>query len=198
MIENYRAGVMEQLGIGYDWLRAQREDVILVSMAAFGQAGPDHARMGYGPLMEQLSGLASLTGWGDGRPQLAIGYAYGDPVAATTAAAASLAALLHRRRTGQGQHVDLAQFDVLVALLGEAFVEWDLTGSEPPQTGNSRPGCAPHGAYPCVGDDEWVAIAGRDRCAVAGAAAGDAGPRVGTRLRPRDGRRPLDAVRGAR
>jgi len=159
VIENYRAGVMDRLGIGYDWLRAQREDVILVSMAAFGQTGPDCDRPGYGPVMEQLSGLARLTGWGDGRPQLAIGYAYGDPVAATAAAAASLAALLHRRRTGRGQHVDLAQFDVLVAMIGEAFVEWSLTGSEPQQQGNRRPGCAPHGAYRCAGDDHWVAIA---------------------------------------
>ncbi len=159
VIENYRAGVLDRLGIGYDWLRAQREDVILVSMAAFGQTGPDHARPGYGPVMEQLSGLASLTGWGDGRPQLSTGYAYGDPVAATAAAAASLAALLHRRRTGRGQHVDLAQFDVLVAMIGEAFVEWSQSDREPQQQGNRRPGCAPHGAYPCVGDDHWVAIA---------------------------------------
>ncbi len=159
VIENYRAGVLRQLGIDCDWLRAQREDVILVSMAAFGQTGPDSGRPGSGPVMEELSGLASLTGWGDGRPQLAIGYAYGDPVAATAAAGAAVVALLHRHRTGKGQHVDLAQFDVLVALIGEAFVEWSLTGSEPGQVGNRRPGCAPHGVYPCVGDDEWVAIA---------------------------------------
>jgi crotonobetainyl-CoA:carnitine CoA-transferase CaiB-like acyl-CoA transferase len=159
VIENYRAGVLDRLGIGYDWLRAQREDVILVSMAAFGQTGPDHARPGYGPVMEELSGLASLTGWGDGRPQLAIGYAYGDPVAATAAAAAALAALHQRRRSGRGQHVDLAQFDVLVAMIGEAFVEWSVTGSEPLQQGNRRSGCAPHGVYACAGIDEWVAIA---------------------------------------
>jgi crotonobetainyl-CoA:carnitine CoA-transferase CaiB-like acyl-CoA transferase len=159
VIENYRAGVLDRLGIGYEWLRAQRGDVILVSMAAFGQTGPDCERPGYGPVMEELSGLASLTGWGDGRPQLALGYAYGDPVAAAAAAAASLAALLHRRRTGRGQHVDLAQFDVLVAMIGEAFTEWSRTGREPAQQGNRRPGCAPHGVYPCAGVDEWVAIA---------------------------------------
>jgi crotonobetainyl-CoA:carnitine CoA-transferase CaiB-like acyl-CoA transferase len=159
VIENYRAGVLDRLGIGYDWLRAQRGDAILVSMAAFGQTGPDAARPGYGPVMEELSGLASLTGWGDGRPQLAIGYAYGDPVAAVAAAAASIAALIHRRRTGRGQHVDLAQFEVLVAMIGEAFAEWSRTGREPEQRGNRRPGCAPHGVYPCSGIDEWVAIA---------------------------------------
>jgi len=159
VIENYRAGVLDRLGIGYHWLRSQRDDVVLVSMAAFGQTGPDCERPGYGPVMEELSGLASLTGWGDGRPQLALGYAYGDPVAAAAAAAAALAALLQRRRTGRGQHVDLAQFDVLVAMIGEAFAEWSRTGCEPAQRGNRRPGCAPHGVYPCAGEDEWVAIA---------------------------------------
>ncbi len=159
VIENYRAGVLDRLGIGYDWLRAQREDVILVSMAAFGQTGPERERPGYGPVMEQLSGLASLTGFGDGRPQQATGYAYGDPVAAIAAAAAAFAALLHRRRSGRGQHVDLSQFDVLVAMIGEAFVEWSHSGLEPQQQGNRREGCAPHGAYACAGDDEWIAIA---------------------------------------
>jgi crotonobetainyl-CoA:carnitine CoA-transferase CaiB-like acyl-CoA transferase len=159
VIENYRAGVLGRLGIGYDCLRAQREDVILVSMAAFGQTAPDRARPGYGPVMEQLSGLASLTGWGNGRPQLTTGYAYGDPVAAAAAAAAALAALLQRRRTGRGQHTDLAQFEVLVAMIGEAFVEWSRSGQAPQQQGNGRAGCAPHGAYPCAGNDEWVAIA---------------------------------------
>ena len=159
VIENFRAGVLDHLGIGYEWLRAEREDIVLVSMAAFGQSGPDRDRVGYGPLMEQLSGLASLTGWGDGRPHLALGFAYGDPVAATAAAAASLAGLLHRRRTGRGQHIDLAQSDVLVAMIGEAFVEWSLGGLQPQQQGNHRDGCAPHGVFPCAGDDEWLAIA---------------------------------------
>jgi crotonobetainyl-CoA:carnitine CoA-transferase CaiB-like acyl-CoA transferase len=105
VIENYRAGVLDRLGIGYDWLRAQRGDVILVSMAAFGQTGPDCERPGYGPVMEELSGLASLTGWGDGRPQLAIGYAYGDPVAAAAAgrrfARGAAAAPPHGSRTAR-------------------------------------------------------------------------------------------------
>jgi crotonobetainyl-CoA:carnitine CoA-transferase CaiB-like acyl-CoA transferase len=159
VIENYRAGVLDKLGIGYEWLRKQRDDVILVSMAAFGQTGPERERPGYGPVMEQLSGLAHLTGFGDGIPRMAIGFAYGDPVAATAAAAAACAALVQRRRTGRGQHIDLAQFEILIAMLGEAFAEWSLTGREPSQTGNGREGCAPHGAYPCAGDDEWVAIA---------------------------------------
>ena len=210
VIENYRAGVMDRLGIGYEWLRAQREDVILVSMAAFGQSGPDCERPGYGPVMEQLSGIAHLTGWGDGRPQLATGYAYGDPVAAVAAAGASLAALLQRRRTGRGQHVDLAQFDVLVAMIGEAFVEWSLSGSEPQQHGNRRPGCAPHGAYPCLGDDHWVAIAvetdaqwrglrramqepAMQELAMQGSRTG-----MGARPGPRHGRRALGALRRAR
>jgi crotonobetainyl-CoA:carnitine CoA-transferase CaiB-like acyl-CoA transferase len=159
VIENFRAGVLERLGIGWDWLRAQREDLILIRMAGFGQTGPEHHLPAYGPMIEQLSGLAHLTGWGDGEPHMAAGYAYGDPVAAAAAASAALAALLQRRRTGRGQQIDLAQRDVTTALIGEAFVEWSMTGDEPVQRGNAHPVHAPHGAYPCRGDDEWIALA---------------------------------------
>ncbi len=159
VIENLRADVLDRLGIGFDWMREQRRDVILVSMAAFGKSGPDSVLPGYGPMIEALSGLAGLTGYGDAQPRLANGYAYGDPVAATAGASAAIVALLQRARTGDGQHVDLAQRDVTTALLGEAFAFASLTGRDPEQRGNRRPGWAPYGVYPCAGRDDWVAIA---------------------------------------
>jgi crotonobetainyl-CoA:carnitine CoA-transferase CaiB-like acyl-CoA transferase len=158
VIENLRADVLDRLGVGYDWLREQRADVILVSMAGFGKSGPDSALPGYGPMIESLAGIASLTGYGDGQPRMASGYAYGDPVAAVAAACAALVALQVRARTGLGQHVDLAQRDVMAALIGEAFA-MESRGERPVQLGNERPGCAPHGVYPARGDDEWIAIA---------------------------------------
>jgi crotonobetainyl-CoA:carnitine CoA-transferase CaiB-like acyl-CoA transferase len=158
VIENLRADVLDRLGIGYTWLCKHRPDVILVSMAGFGKSGPESLLPGYGPMIESLSGIAHLTGYGDGQPRMASGYAYGDPVAAVAAAAAALAALYLRARTGRGQHVDLAQRDAMAALIGEAFVA-DSRGDPPQQLGNTRPGCAPHGVYPCAGEDEWVAIA---------------------------------------
>jgi crotonobetainyl-CoA:carnitine CoA-transferase CaiB-like acyl-CoA transferase len=158
VIENLRADVLDRLGIGYAWLCEQRPDVILVSMAGFGKTGPESVMPGYGPTIEALSGIASLTGYGDGQPRMASGYAYGDPVGAVAAACAALTALQVRARTGRGQHVDVAQRDVMAALIGEAFV-MESRGEQPAQLGNERPGCAPHGVYPARGDDEWVAIA---------------------------------------
>jgi crotonobetainyl-CoA:carnitine CoA-transferase CaiB-like acyl-CoA transferase len=158
VIENLRADVLDRLGVGYEWLRAQREDVILVSMAGFGKSGPESVLPGYGPMIESLSGIASLTGYADGQPRMASGYAYGDPVGAVAAACAALVALHVRARSGRGQHVDLAQRDVMAALIGEAFA-MQSRGELPAQRGNERPGCAPHGVYPARGSDEWVAIA---------------------------------------
>jgi crotonobetainyl-CoA:carnitine CoA-transferase CaiB-like acyl-CoA transferase len=158
VIENLRADVLDRLGVGYAWLCRQRPDLILVSMAGFGKSGPESALPGYGPMIESLSGIASLTGYGDGQPRMASGYAYGDPVGAIAAACAVLVALQVRARTGRGQHVDLAQRDVMAALIGEAFV-MESRGETPVQQGNERYGCAPHGVYPARGEDDWVAIA---------------------------------------
>jgi crotonobetainyl-CoA:carnitine CoA-transferase CaiB-like acyl-CoA transferase len=162
VIENLRADVLERLGVGYEWLRKQRSDVILVSMTGFGRTGPERKLPGYGPMIEQLSGIAGLTGYEDGAPQLAAGYAYGDPVAAVAAASAALTALLQRQQTGAGQHIDLSQREVTSALIGEAFLEWSMSGDSPRPEGNGRRGCAPHGIYPCAGEDDWVAIAVTD------------------------------------
>lgn len=160
VIENLRADVLERLGVGYEWMRAKRAEVILVSMTAFGRSGPESVLPGYGPMIEQLSGLAGLTGYAeDSPPQLANGYAYGDPIAAIAAASAALSALIQRQQTGVGQHIDLSQREVTTALLGEAFGVWSMTGRQPQRDGNGRRGCAPHGVYPCRGEDEWVAIA---------------------------------------
>jgi crotonobetainyl-CoA:carnitine CoA-transferase CaiB-like acyl-CoA transferase len=163
VIENLRADVLERLGVGYAWLCEQRPDIILVSMTGFGRTGPERALPGYGPMIEQLSGIAGLTGYEDeGAPHLAAGYAYGDPVAAVAAASAALCALIQRQQTGVGQHIDLAQREVTTALVGEAFLSWSISGRSPKPEGNGRSGCAPHGVYPCRGEDEWVAIAVTD------------------------------------
>ena len=162
VIENLRADTLDRLGVGYDWLREQRADVILVSMTGFGRTGPERELPGYGPMIEQLSGIAGLTGYPDGAPQMSIGYAYGDPVAAVGAASAALTALIQRQRTGTGQHIDLSQREVTTALIGEAFAARSISGRPLPREGNERRGCAPHGVYPCRGEDDWVAVAVTD------------------------------------
>jgi crotonobetainyl-CoA:carnitine CoA-transferase CaiB-like acyl-CoA transferase len=156
VIENYRADVLAKLDLTYDTLRSAREEIILVSMPSHGLSGPDAHRIAYGTQIEQLAGLVSLTGYPDGPPQRS-SIAYGDPVAGAMAAAATIAALLHRRVTGHGQHVEVAQWEAFLPMVGEFFVEHSITGAPPPRRGNRHASMAPHGVYPCT-DDGWLAI----------------------------------------
>ena len=152
MIENYRADVLEKLGLGYDELRTARPDVILVSMAAFGKTGADRDLVGFGPVIELMSGLVSLTGYEGQDEPFKTGISYGDPVGGLQAAAAVSLALLRRHRTGKGAYVDLAQREGAAVLAGEAFVRASLHGeTEPPHLGNRSARWAPQGAYQCRG-----------------------------------------------
>jgi benzylsuccinate CoA-transferase BbsF subunit len=163
VIENYRADVLEKLALGYDELRKVRPDVILVSMAAFGKSGSDQDLVGFGPVIELMSGLVSLTGYEGDEEPFKTGISYGDPVGGTQAAAAVALALLRRHRTGQGTYIDLAQREGAAVLAGEAFVRASLGGEQqPPHLGNRSARWAPQGAYPCRGQDQWLVIAVTD------------------------------------
>lgn len=161
VIENFRADVLDQLGIGYEVLCAHRPDIILVSMPGHGKTGPEAGYVAYGTNVEQLAGLASITGYEGGEPHKS-GISYGDPISGTAAAGAVMAALLYRRRTGRGQWIDLAQREALSTLLGEYIVQYSRTRRVPGPAGNSHPAYAPHDVYPCAGEDQWVAIAVRN------------------------------------
>ncbi len=158
VIENHRADVLEHLGLTYETMRSVRSDVILVSMPSHGLWGPEAHYVAYGTHMEQLAGLVSLSGYPDGPPQRS-GISYGDPMAGATAAAATIAALLYRRWTGLGQHIEVAQWEALLPFVGEFFVEYSMTGREPQRMGNGHRSMAPHGTYRCAGDDSWVSLA---------------------------------------
>jgi crotonobetainyl-CoA:carnitine CoA-transferase CaiB-like acyl-CoA transferase len=157
VIENYRADVLENLGLTYDTLRGVKRDIILVSMPSHGLSGPDAGRIGYGTHMEQLVGLVSLNGYLDGPPQKS-GISYGDPMAGATAGAATIAALLYRRATGRGQHLEVAQVEALLPFVGEFFLGYSMTGCPPQRRANRHRSMAPHGAYRCA-DDTWLALA---------------------------------------
>jgi crotonobetainyl-CoA:carnitine CoA-transferase CaiB-like acyl-CoA transferase len=161
VIENFRSDVLDKLGLGYEVLREVRPDIILVSMPGHGKTGPEAGYIAYGTHVEQLAGLVSITGYEGGEPHKS-GISYGDPISGTAAAGAVMVALLHRRRTGRGQFVDLAQREALTTLLGEYVVGYSMTHCLPTPTGNAHPAWAPHGVYPCAGPDQWVAIAVRD------------------------------------
>ncbi len=158
VIENYRADVLENLDLGYDALRAVKPDVILVSMPSHGKDGPQSHHLAYGSNVEQLAGVAAITGYADRGPHKS-GISYGDPVAGATAAAMVIAALIHRRLTGQGQYVEVAQWEALISHVGEYIVAASMGHPGPAPSGNRHPSMAPHGVYPCEGDDAWVAIA---------------------------------------
>jgi len=161
VIENYRADVMDNLRLPYEILRAARPDLIMVSMAGFGKTGSERAHVGFGPIIEQMSGLASMTGYGDDGIPFKTGISYGDPVAGKAAVAAIALALIHRRRTGEGSYVDLGQREVMATMIGEAFVATSLRGEAPTQRGNRHTAFAPQGVYRCLGDEQWLAISVR-------------------------------------
>ncbi len=158
VIENYRADVMDKLGLNYEMLKAVKEDIIMVSMPGHGKYGPERDNYAYGTLMEQLSGLVSITGYPDGYVQRS-GISYGDPVAGAAAAGAVMAALHYRRRTGKGQYIDLAQREGITRMIGEAFMDWSMNRRVQQPMGNRHPSMVPQGCYRCKGVDQWVTIA---------------------------------------
>jgi len=161
VIENFRAEVMENLGLTYEVLSAANPQLIVVSMPAHGSTGPERDFIAYGTNAEQLSGLCHLTGYEGGPPQKT-GISYGDPVAGVAAAGAIALALWDRRRSGRGQYIEVAQRENLINLIGEQVVAYSMTGREPARRGNRHTSMAPHGCYPCSGDDEWLTLACED------------------------------------
>lgn len=162
VIENYRADVMEKLGLTYDVLRERRPDLVMVSMAGFGKTGPERDNVGFGPIIEQMAGLASLTGYGDDGQPMKTGISYGDPVAGIAAVGAVALGLVRRRRSGRGSYVDLAQRETMAAQIGEAFVAASLRDQEPVHRGNRSTRWAPQGVYRANGAEQWLAISARD------------------------------------
>lgn len=158
VMENYRAEVLDNLGIGYEVLKQVRRDIVLVSMAGYGKTGAERGYVGFGPIIEQMSGLASMTGYGDDGVPFKTGISYGDPVAGKAAAAAVALALIRRRKTGEGAFIDLAQREVMSTLIGEAFVAASVRGEAPQHRGNRQPGYFAQGVYRCRGEEQWIAI----------------------------------------
>jgi crotonobetainyl-CoA:carnitine CoA-transferase CaiB-like acyl-CoA transferase len=157
VIENYRADVLDNLGLGYEVLKTAKPDIILVSMAGYGKTGPERDQVGFGPIIEQMSGLASLTGYGDDGVPTKTGLSYGDPVAGMAAASAVALALIQRRKTGEGAFIDLGQREVMSTLIGEAFVAASR-GEEPVHHGNRDERYFAQGVYRCLGEEQWLAI----------------------------------------
>jgi benzylsuccinate CoA-transferase BbsF subunit len=130
----------------------------MMSTSLMGQCGPLSEFAGFGNLAGAITGFYELTGWPDRSPAGPF-LAYTDYVAPRFAMAALLAALDVRRRTGCGQHLDLAQAEASIHFLAPAVLDHTVNGNHPTRQGNVDPWAAPHGVYRCAGDDAWVAIA---------------------------------------
>lgn len=161
VMNNFASGVMEKLGLGYDVLRVVKPDLIMLSMPGYGTSGPEKDFVSYGPPQVAQSGLSSLTGYVGGDPLMA-GFSYGDPNGGVHASFAILSALLHRQKTGQGQYIDLSQWEAAIMLLPEALMDYAMNGTQPARQGNRDPHMAPHGVFRCAGDDRWVSLSVRD------------------------------------
>lgn len=155
--ENFAAGVMDKLGLGYETLKQIKPDIIMIAMSGYGAMGPESSYVSYGPAQAPLSGLSSLTGFPD-FPPMHVGFSYGDPNGGLHGAFAILAALMHRKRTGEGQYIDMSQMDTSIALLGEGVMAQVMNGATPPRAGNRDPYMSPHGLFHCQGEDRWVSI----------------------------------------
>ena len=158
VVENYSPRVMPRFGLDYPSLKELNPGIILCSMPGYGSQGPYRGFISYGTNVDPASGLASLMGYPGEGPHMS-GNAYPDPVAGLFAVGAILTALYHQRATGEGQYIDLSQAEATTALLGEVSLGTGLNGLVPAPMGNRHPRQAPHGCYPCRGDDAWVAIA---------------------------------------
>ena len=160
VIENFGPGVMAKLQLGYEQLRGARSDLVLLSMPATGLYGPLRDVRTYGLSLSSLTGIDSLTGYQGGGP-VPMENAFSDPLAGIFAAFAALAALRHRDRSGQGQHVDFSQQEAMMQLLGPAYMDYALNGRVAGPRGNGHPlgAAAPHGVFPCRGEDRWISIA---------------------------------------
>ena len=165
--ENFAAGVLESWGFGYARLKELKPNIIYVSNCGFGHAGPYRKFKTWGPIVQAVSGLTFTSGL-PGLPPAGWGYSYMDHTGGYYMAMAILLALIHRERTGEGQWVDLACTEAALTLHGPALLDWTVNGrslrreGRPNSNRNEWPAMAPHGIYPCAGDDEWVAIACRD------------------------------------
>ncbi|MCZ4341933.1 CaiB/BaiF CoA-transferase family protein [Sphingomonadaceae bacterium G21617-S1] len=156
VIENFKVGGLVKYGLDYASLAAINPGLIYCSITGFGQDGPYAARAGYDFIIQGMSGIMDLTGDPQGEPQK-IGVAYADILTGLYSVIAIQAALAQRARTGRGQHIDMALFDVMAATLANQAMNFLVGGEPPARMGNAHPNIAPYAVFPC--SDGWFILA---------------------------------------
>ena len=157
---NFKGDRMERWGLGYEELRKIKPDIIMLTMPVMGTTGPYLEYGANGNGVVAYGGISMGMGFPE-RPPVGMGPLYSDFSTPYVAVSALMAALHHRERTGEGTFIDLAQLEATVGLLGPQILDYTANGVAPERRGNRSPDWAPHGAYPCRGDDRWIVIAVR-------------------------------------
>lgn len=159
VIDNFSARVMRNWGMDYESLKQIKPDIIAVSMSGFGHTGPHKDYVSYGPTLQAMSGYTLLMRH-EGKEPAGWGYSYADMSGGYSGALAVLMALWYRRRTGQGQFIDLSQFETISSVVGPSLLDIlvNKTASAPFGNRSQEAPAAPHGVYRCCGDDRWCAI----------------------------------------
>ena len=158
VLENYSPRVMANFGLDYPVLKEINPRIIMMSLPALGRTGPDKDFVAFGQTIDCMSGMAYLTGYLGEEPMLQSGLSYGDPLSGMNAAFAIVTALHHRRRTGQGMHIELSQVEGLISFNADSIMDYAMNGKVRERMGNRHPSMAPHGCYRCQGEDMWVVI----------------------------------------
>jgi crotonobetainyl-CoA:carnitine CoA-transferase CaiB-like acyl-CoA transferase len=156
VVENLRPGAVKRLGLDYDAVKAAKPDIVYVSMGMYGSEGPLSYQTGYAPCFAALGGLSALVGH-EGQPPSGMNVRYGDSTYGTAAAYAAMVALLHRRRSGVGQYIDVSAVESMSSMIGDAIMDYNLNGTVQRCDGNRHPEMAPHGVYPCR-ERQWISI----------------------------------------
>ncbi|MHB1343180.1 MAG: CaiB/BaiF CoA transferase family protein [Thermoleophilia bacterium] len=157
VIENFTPGTMKRLGLGYEELSEINPSLVMLSSCNQGQTGPHAKHPGFGSQLTSLSGFTHLTGHPDGDPCLLYG-PYIDFIGVGYGLIAVLAALDYRKRTGRGTHIDLAQYEAGLQFMAPVVLDYSANGHVMERMGNRNPAAAPHGVYPCAGEDRWCAV----------------------------------------
>ncbi len=155
--ESFVPGTMEAWGFGYEDLKKIKPDIIMFRTCQMGQTGPLAKQPGYGPMLAAFSGFTNITGWPDRLPVQPHG-AHSDFVAPRLGAAALVAALLYRQKTGKGQCLDLSQLEGSIHFLAPLFLDYVVNGRQMTRRGNASSFGAPCGIFRCKGEDQWCAL----------------------------------------
>ena len=174
VVENFKVGGLKKYGLDFESLSRANPRLVYCSITGFGQTGPyaDHA--GYDYMIQAMGGLMSITGEADGAP-MKVGVAVADLAAGLYASNAILAGLLHARATGQGQHIDIALFDVQAAMLANQATNFFVSGEVPRRLGNAHPNLVPYQPFPTADGDVVIAVGNDGQFRALCAALGDPG-----------------------